>query len=68
MYVFMLGLHNILRWVMLLCAVAMVVRCWQGLAGRGTWGELDGILGRVLVIVTDVQLLVGLILYIFLFI
>lgn len=62
-YIWMLSLHNVLRWVVVLLAVLVLVRMFGGLLARRGWLEMDGKVGRWFTITMDVQLLVGLVLY-----
>lgn len=62
-YIWMLSLHNVLRWVVVLLAVLVLVRMFGGLLARRGWLEMDGKVGRWFTISMDVQLLVGLVLY-----
>lgn len=65
-YTIILALHSILRWLVLIAAVAAVVRAGQGWLGKRPWAKLDDRLGLIYTSLLDTQLLVGLILYIFL--
>ena len=66
MYDFVLTVHSIVRWVVVISAVAAVVEAFRGWAGRKVWTSLDDRLGLVFTISMDVQVLLGLILYLFL--
>jgi hypothetical protein len=66
MYAFILTLHSILRWVVLIVAVVAVVRALLGWLGKKEWTALDDRLGLLLSSSMDLQVLLGLILYIFL--
>ncbi|MBN2470372.1 MAG: hypothetical protein JXN59_06590 [Anaerolineae bacterium] len=59
-----LVLHSILRWVVLLAGLAAVIQGVRGWLGGREWTALDNRLGLVFTSVLDVQLLVGVILYI----
>ena len=63
MYPFLLSLHSLMRWVVLLAAVAAVGAALWGWLGKRSWTALDDRLGLVMTIGFDVQFLVGLILY-----
>lgn len=58
-----LGIHNLLRWVIVISATIVLFRMARGLIKKTTWGSLDGRFGLVLTIALDLQLLLGLILY-----
>lgn len=66
MYTFILAVHNILRWVVLILAVLALVRAFSGWFGRREWTETDRKVGTFYGVSLDVQLLLGLILYFFL--
>ena len=63
MYVFMLHLHNIMRWVVVLTAVAAIVMAWAGVFNRSTWTKPNANVGRLFSISFDVQVLIGILLY-----
>jgi hypothetical protein len=64
MYQPLLGLHNVLRWVVLILGLIAVARA---IAGRGrVWTTADDAVGKWYVIGLDVQTLIGLVLYAFL--
>jgi hypothetical protein len=65
-YSIVLTLHSLVRWVVLIAAVAATLRALVGWLGRREWTGLDNRLGRILTGSLDVQFLLGLILYIFL--
>lgn len=65
MYDFLLFLHNILRWVVLVLAVLAVAFSWIGWLGRREWLARDQKIGTFFTIGMDIQLLIGLILYFF---
>jgi hypothetical protein len=63
MYNFLLGLHNILRWLVLILAVLALVRAYRGWLGRREWTPADRRAGSFFGIGMDIQLLLGLLLY-----
>jgi hypothetical protein len=63
MYHFLLDVHNLLRWVILIVAVVALVMAISGAFTRGTWTERQTGIGRLFTISVDLQLLVGLLLY-----
>jgi uncharacterized membrane protein YozB (DUF420 family) len=63
MYTFILAVHNILRWIVLILAVIALVRAFSGWFGRREWTETDRKVGTFFGVSLDVQLLLGLILY-----
>jgi uncharacterized membrane protein YozB (DUF420 family) len=63
MYNFVLAVHNILRWVIVILAIVALYRAYRGWLGNGAWTEADRKTGLFFTISMDVQLLLGLILY-----
>ena len=66
MYSVVLAIHNILRWVVLIVALVAVVRAYMGWFGKREWTPADRKVGMFVGMSIDIQLLVGLLLYIFL--
>ena len=66
MYPVILAIHNIGRWVVLILGIIVVVRGLLGWFGKREWSTMDRKLGVYFTSSIDVQLLVGLILYVFL--
>jgi Na+-driven multidrug efflux pump len=66
MYQIVLAIHNILRWVVLILAVVALYRAYAGWIGKRDYTETDRKSGVFFSISIDIQLLVGIILYIFL--
>lgn len=66
MYVFMLHLHNLLRWAVLIIGVIALIMAWAGVFGRSRWEGPLASLARAFTISFDVQVLVGLLLYVWL--
>jgi hypothetical protein len=65
MYPIVLSLHSVLRWLVLIVGLAAAGKGLFGWTGKQPWAKLDDQLGLIFMIVMDVQLLVGLILYVF---
>jgi hypothetical protein len=63
MYPFILGLHNLFRWVALVLAIVATVGAFLGWFGKRQWSERDRKIGSFFGIAMDIQLLLGLILY-----
>ena len=63
MYTFILAVHNILRWVIMILAIVALVRAYWGWFGKRDWTATDRKVGSFYSISLDVQLLLGLILY-----
>ena len=66
MYPIMLTLHSWARWVVAIAAIVAVARAFYGWLGKKDWAKLDDQLGLLFSTSLDVQMLLGLILYIFL--
>jgi uncharacterized membrane protein YozB (DUF420 family) len=66
MYTFVLAVHNILRWIVLVLLIITLVRAYWGWFGKLEWEPTDTRVGRFYSISLDIQLLLGLILYFFL--
>ena len=64
MYIFVLGLHNVLRWLVLIGAVYLLARVLPGLRGQRSWTRQEARAAQVFTGLMDTQLLVGLALYI----
>jgi hypothetical protein len=63
MFVTMVVLHSLLRWVVIAFGLLAVWRAISGVSGRRPWTSLDDRAGRLFVMAVDTQVLVGLILY-----
>lgn len=63
MYDFLKGLHNLLRWVVVLGGVYALVVMIRGLATSARWTATEGTAARVFTYGMHLQLLVGLVLY-----
>jgi hypothetical protein len=63
MFVTMVVLHSLLRWLVIAFGLIAVLRAISGVSGRRPWTPLDERAGRLFGIGLDVQTLVGLILY-----
>jgi hypothetical protein len=66
MYAAFLLIHSTLRWLVLMLALIALARAIRGVAGRREWLPGDQSIGAWFVGSLDLQLLLGLILYIFL--
>jgi hypothetical protein len=65
MYLFVLSVHNILRWLVIITAILALVRAYRGWSGKMEWLKMDDRAGILFTSMVDMQLLVGLILYLF---
>jgi len=64
MYPFFLDLHNLLRWLVLAAGAAALVAAWAGVIAGGKWSPRLGGISRLFVIAIDLQVLVGLVLFV----
>jgi uncharacterized membrane protein YozB (DUF420 family) len=62
-YSFVLAVHNILRWIVLILLVVALVRALLGWFGNREWTSTDRKIGMFYSVSLDVQVLLGLILY-----
>ena len=60
-----LALHNIVRWVVLILGIIAFVRALIGWLGKRDWVESDRKAGSFFTIAIDIQLLLGLALFLF---
>lgn len=65
MYPILLAVHNIVRWVALILAILAAVRAFIGWFGNRDWTDRDRKIGVYFTSAMDIQLLLGLLLYIF---
>ncbi len=65
MYAFVLAVHNIVRWIVLLLGVWAVYRSARGWLGKREWTVADRKAGIFFSSAFDTQLLLGLLLYFF---
>ena len=63
MYSYVLGLHNVVRWIVLICGLWAVFVSWRGWLGRRQWTPFEGRATRAFVVALDVQFLLGLLLF-----
>jgi hypothetical protein len=66
MYLLILALHSLLRWVVLAIGLVAVGRALAGTRAGGAWTRADDAAGRWFAIALDVQVLLGLALYLWL--
>lgn len=64
MYVGLLHLHNLTRWLVLIAAVFAIAVALRGLLGARPWDKLARVSSSVYVGVLDLQMLIGLVLYV----
>jgi hypothetical protein len=63
LYTLFLTLHNVTRWLVVVAAVWVLVRAYQGWLGRRAWQRSDDRAGVFFTSLMDTQLLLGLVLY-----
>ncbi|HZH74113.1 MAG TPA: hypothetical protein VFD91_16575 [Mariniphaga sp.] len=63
MYIGLLHTHNLLRWLILLTIVIALIFAFTGWFGKKEWTKKDNLVGLLLTIFIDLQLLTGLLLY-----
>lgn len=66
MYSFILATHNIVRWLVLIAAVVVIVQAFVGWLGKKEWSKAGNLVGIIYVSAVDLNVLLGLILYLFL--
>ena len=66
MYTGFLHLHDTLRWLLLLSLITTLVKYLIGWFGGQRWKKTDNLMGIVFTSLMDLQLLSGLVLYLFL--
>lgn len=65
MYDILLAIHNIVRWLALLLLIFAVITSFIGWFRKRKWMEIDRKVGTYTTIALDIQLLLGLVLYLF---
>lgn len=63
MYIFLLDLHNLLRWAVVILGLVAFVLAWGAAASRSGWTATQNGVGRTFTILMDIQVLVGILLY-----
>lgn len=66
MYLLLLTIHSYLRWILVFLSIMVIGRAFTGWFRKKQWTATDRRLGLIFTIGVDLQLLIGLILYIFL--
>jgi uncharacterized membrane protein YeaQ/YmgE (transglycosylase-associated protein family) len=65
MHTFLLTLHNVTRWLVIIFALIAIVRAFSGWFANKDWTGSDNRSGLIYTIVLDIQLLLGIILFIY---
>lgn len=65
MYTGLLHTHNLLRWFVLIAFLIVLILAFRGWFGKRNWTKPDNLMGLLLTIFMDLQLVIGLILYLF---
>lgn len=63
MYPYVLGLHNIVRWIVLLTGIWAVFLVWRGWLERRQWTDAESRATRIFLGTLDIQFLLGLLLF-----
>src|SRR5437660_11513220 len=63
LYLPLLTIHSLLRWLVLAAAMAAIAVCVSGWAGRKPWSQAARRFGVMFVAAMDLQFLLGLVLY-----
>ena len=63
MYPYVLGLHNIVRWLVLLAGVITVILVWRGWLARRQWTDTEDKATRAFTGLLSAQFLIGLLLF-----
>lgn len=63
LYTLLLVAHSLLRWLLLAAGAAAFLQAVLGLVGRQDWGKRHKLSNLAFMILTDVQLLLGIVLY-----
>ena len=63
MYPFVLAVHNIVRWVVVIAGLLAIGRAFIGWFGKKEWNKQDRLLGLIFTSSVDIQLLLGILLY-----
>ena len=64
MLTLLLTLHSLIRWVAIVLGLMAIFRAVTGMS-KGAWEETDGKLGRLFAVSLDVQMLLGILMYLF---
>ncbi|GIW05770.1 MAG: hypothetical protein KatS3mg060_0575 [Dehalococcoidia bacterium] len=64
MFEALIVLHNVLRWLVLIAALVAIVNAFSGWFGGRRWTRRDARIGVLFAIAMDVQVLLGLILWV----
>jgi hypothetical protein len=66
MYTALLTVHSYLRWLILIAALLVIARAVAGVISKRPWGRADDVAATVFVHSLSLQMVIGLIIYIFL--
>lgn len=65
MYTGLLHTHSMFRWLMLAILVLVIILFFMGWQGKKKWSKSDSVLSLILMIIADLQLFTGFMLYFF---
>jgi len=63
-YGLVLAIHSTLRWLIVVAGLVATVAAWAGRLGSRSWADSTTAAGRMFAVAMDVQVVVGLILYV----
>lgn len=66
MYIFFNHIHHYLSWLFFFALIFSVGKSWIGFIAKKPWSAVDGRLSLVTTVLMDLQVLTGIILYVFL--
>ncbi len=64
MFNFILVVHDLFRWLVVAAALAAGIKAFTGWFGKQGWTRLDDRLGLIFTVLMDIQVLIGILLYI----
>lgn len=65
MYTATLGLHNLVRWLVIVVGLYATIIFWRGWLQGGSWSARESRASRLFVTALDIQFLVGVVMYVF---
>jgi hypothetical protein len=65
MYRFLLFLHGLTRWAVVVAMLVALIQVWSGVLGRRPWGARDAQAGSWFTHLTSLQFVLGMLLFVF---
>jgi hypothetical protein len=65
MHIFLLSVHNLLRWAIIIAMTIVIFRAFRGLFSKIDWTPMDQRIQLILTILLDSQALLGIMIYVF---